>query len=68
MIEDHRKQFEKERVLSLKLLDEEGIDIANSTETSILTRLDHFYVSINGGERLYKCNNLTYFGSSFEGL
>jgi len=63
MIDDHRKKFEKERVMTLKLLDEEGIDISNCTETTILSKLDHFYVSINQGEKIYKCINLTYLGN-----
>jgi len=62
MIDDSRKAFEKERVISLKIVDDEGIDIANITETSILARLEHFFISINNGERIYKCNNLKYLG------
>jgi len=67
MIDDTRKAFEKERVISLKLVDDEGIDIANITETSILARLEHFFISINNGERIYKCNNLKYLGDRYLG-
>jgi len=63
MIEDSRKKYEKEFVLTLTFLDEDGTPIANSTDVSMLTRMSNFQISINGGDRIYNCVNTRYLGS-----
>jgi hypothetical protein len=64
MIEDSRKKYEKEYVLIVSFLDEDGTPIANSTQASLLTRLSNFQISINGGERIYNCINTRFIGNT----
>ena len=64
MIDDSRKKLEKEFILSIAFLDEEGNLIANSVQASMLARLSMFQININGGERIYNCVNPSYLGNN----
>jgi hypothetical protein len=62
MIDDSRKKFEKENVLSISFLEEDGTLIANSIQSCMLSRLSSFQISLNGGDRIYNCLNTRYLG------
>ena len=64
MLEDSKKTFGKELVLSISFWDEEGNLIANSTQTSMLIRLPIFKICFDGGDRLYNCVNPYYLGNN----
>ena len=63
MLDDSRKKLEKEFILSLVFMDEEGNIIANSVQASMLARMSVFRIVINGGERIYNCVNPNYLGN-----
>jgi hypothetical protein len=64
MLDDSRKQFQKELVMSVSFWDGEGNQIANSTATAMLTRLTEFKICLDGGDRIYNCVNPFYLGNN----
>jgi hypothetical protein len=64
LIDDTRKSFEKELILSMSFRDADGILISNNTEANILTRLDMFKIDFNNGERFYNCINPKFLGNT----
>jgi hypothetical protein len=64
LIEDNKKKYDKELVLTLSFWDEEGNIIAASTQTQMLLRLPIFSICVDGGDRLYKCLNPYYLGNN----
>jgi hypothetical protein len=63
MLDDSRKQFQKELVMSVSFWDGEGNQIANSTATAMLARLPEFKICLDGGDRIYNCVNPYYLGN-----
>jgi hypothetical protein len=63
MLDDSRKKYEKENILSVSFLDEDGSPIAHTVNASMLIRLKIFQISINWGERIYNCVNPYYLGN-----
>ena len=64
MIEDKKKIYGKEYVLTMTLRDKDGSVIANNNLTSMLTRLEEFSIDINHGEKFYTCLNMKYLGNN----
>lgn len=60
MIEEARKLYNKEWVLSISFYDSQGELIANSVQARMLTRLPNFNICIDGGEKLINCINTTW--------
>jgi hypothetical protein len=57
MLDDARKIYNQEFVLSLSFIDEEGELIANTVQVKMLTRLPSFKICVDGGDKLFNCLN-----------
>ncbi len=64
LLEDSRKNYERDNIISIAFLDEEGNQIANTTKASMLLRLNHFLISLNWGDRIYNCVNPQFMGNN----
>jgi hypothetical protein len=64
LIQESKKQFEKEYVLTLVFRDSDNNVIATNNDANMLTRLDEFKIDINHGERLYTCVNPKYLANN----
>ena len=47
----------------MTFLDEEGMEISQSCDSRLLVRLNSFQISLNGGEKYYKCFNINYLAN-----
>ncbi len=63
MLEDSRKIYNKDLVLSLSFFDTEGDLIANSVQVKMLTRLPSFKICIDNGDRVLNCLNPFWSGN-----
>ena len=64
LLDDSRKGYERDNILNIAFLDEEGNQIGNTTKASMLLRLDKFIISVNWGERIYNCLNPHFMGNN----
>jgi hypothetical protein len=62
MLDDTRKIYNQEFVLSLSFFDEEGEFIANSVQVKMLTKLPSFKICVDGGDKIFNCLNQTWIG------
>lgn len=63
LINDSINKFGKEKVINIEFLDSDGLKFSESVKTHLLTRLSHFQISLNFGERIYHCVNPKYLGN-----
>ena len=63
MVEKNKKFLDNEFIYSLTFLDEEGMEISQSCDSRLLVRLNSFQISLNGGEKYYKCFNINYLAN-----
>jgi len=64
LIEDSRKNYERDNVISIAFLDGQGNQISNTTKASMLLRLNSFLIVLNWGDRVYNCVNTNFMGNN----
>lgn len=64
LLEKNAKVYSKEGIWSISFIDSKGDYIAQSINANLLSRLNLFQISLNGGERIYNCINYKYLGNN----